>query len=487
MTDRTAHRPSEPFSLDHFRRYVEPMVLDSGERFFLEDFQLEIVADLFSGVDELLLLLPESSGKTTLLSSIALYFCDFEPDASVVMAASTRDQAGLLLGQARGFVKRTLGLSTRFRIYEGYRRIDSRQSGGRIQVYSADVGGGDGVIYSLALIDEVHRHRSLELFRTWRGKNQKRPGGQFVSISTAGEPGSEFEDLRQRDRTEAPEVTVSDRHTRAAAPGMILHDWALRPDDDVEDLELVKRANPLSTVTVESLAAKRVSPSMTVAHWRRFTCNLATRVDEAAVGEAEWMAAVLDFRLETGQSCDVGIDVGWKRDATAIVPLFTIDAGHLLGVSSILDPPRDGSSLRPEQIYEALEAVHARNPIGQAVFDPSAGGELIAAWLEDTLGVRVVSHSQKPEPMALAAERFLEGIRAGTLRHVGDPDLTRHVLNAVTKELPGGKVRFVRPHASRSSTGLNPLREIDGLIAASMVYSVATSAPSYSGPLLEWI
>ena len=482
----TVRRPA-PFSIDHFRAYTEPMVLDSGDLFALEDFQLAIVEDLLSGVDEMLVSMPESSGKTTLLSSIALYYADFTPDGSIVMAASTRDQALLLLGQARGFVKRTPGLSARFRTYEGYRRIDSRQSGGRIQVYSADAGGGDGVIYNLALIDEVHRHRSLELFRTWRGKSQKRPGGQFVSISTAGEPGGEFEDLRQRARTEAPEIVVTDRHTRAASPEMVLHDWSLRPDDDVEDLELVKRANPLSSVTVESLAAKRASPSMTVAHWRRFSCNVATRADEAAVGEAEWMAAAVEFEPEPGQSCDVGIDVGWKKDATAIVPLFTTDGGYVLGSPTILNPPRDGSSLRPEQIYEALEALHARNPIAQAVFDPSAGGELIAAWLEDTLGVRVVEHSQKAEAMAVAAERFLEGLRAGTLRHIGDPDLTRHVLNGVEKELPGGKIRFVRPHESRSSTGLNPLREIDALIAAAMVVSVAVSAPAWEGPLVEWI
>jgi len=483
----TANGRPEPFSLEHFRLYVEPMVLDSGDCFVMEDFQLEIAADLLAGVDELLIAMPETSGKTTLLSAIALYFCDFTPDASIVMAASTRDQAGLLLGQARGFVKRTPGLSARFRVYEGYRRIDSRQSGGRIQVFSADVGGGDGVIYTLALVDEVHRHRSLELFRTWRGKSQKRPGAQFVSISTAGEPGGEFEELRQRARTEAPEITVMDRHTRAASPEMVLHDWSLRPDDDCEDLELVKRANPLSTVTVETLAAKRASPSMTAAHWRRFTCNLATRVDEAAVGEAEWMAAAFDFEPEPGTSCDIGLDIGWKKDATAIVPLFAIEQGHLLGAPSILTPPRDGSSLRPEDIYEALEALHGRHPIQRAVFDPSAGGQLIAAWLEDTLGVPVVEHSQKPETMGLAAERFLEGLRGGTLKHTGDPDLTRHVLNGVAKELPGGKVRFIRPHESRSSNVANPRREIDALIAAAMVFSVASTEVGYDGPLLELI
>src|SRR6185312_9615855 len=108
------------------------------------------------------------------------------------------------------------------------------------------------------------------------------------------------------------------------------------------------RANPLSTVTVETLAAKRASPSMTAAHWRRFTCNVATRTDDAAVGEAEWLAAALDFTPEAGTHCDIGIDVGWKKDVTAIVPLFSIEEGYLLGAPTILTPPRDGSSLRPE-------------------------------------------------------------------------------------------------------------------------------------------
>lgn len=483
---RSSSRASAPFTLPHFRAYVEPMVLDSGERFVLEPFQVEIVGDLLSGVDEMLLALPEGSGKTTLLSAIALYYCDFTPDGSIVMAASTREQAGLLLSQARGFVKRTSGLSARFRVYEGYRRIDSRRSGGRIQVYSADVGAGDGVIYSLALIDEVHRHRSLDLFRTWRGKSTKRPGAQFVSISTAGEPGGEFEELRQRARTEAPDITATGRHVRAAAPGMVLHDWSLRPDDDVEDLELVKQANPLSTTTVKTLAAKRASPSMTVPHWRRMTCNLATRVDEAAVGEAEWIAATLAREIAHGTPCDIGLDMGWVRDATAIVPCFPIDEGHLLGAPSILEPPRDGSHTRPEHVYAALEALHARHPIGRAVFDPSAGGNLIATWLQDNLHVEVVEHSQKPEAMSVASEKFLEGLRAGELFHIGDPDLTRHVLNGVAKEVPGGKVRFVRPHESRSSSSLNPLREIDALIAATMVYNVASvPAPKPSRVFLE--
>jgi phage terminase large subunit-like protein len=460
------------------------MVLDNGEHWKTEGFQDEFVADLFSGVPEIWLVVPEGNTKTTTLSGLALYHGDYTEDAAVLMAASSRDQCGLLLSQAIGFVRRSPGFEKRFRTYEGYRRIDCLRTHGEIQVFAADDRTGDGVIPTLALLDELHRHRSLRLYRTWRGKLDKR-GGQLAAISTAGEPGSEFEITREQARTTAPDITVHDRHIRAASPEMILHDFALRVDDDPEDLALVARANPFSGVTVAKLKRKRASPSMTVGHWRRFVCNLATRTEGAAVGEAEWLGAEVPDPGLKGRPCDVGLDLGWKWDATALVPLFSTGEGWLFGSSRVITPPRDGNSLRPERVIEEFKALHAETPIQGVVMDPSAGGEQIAGWLETGLGVQVVAHSQKNAPMSLAAARFMETLRDGTQKHVQDPDFTRHVLNAVTYEMPDSTFKFVRPVSSRSSNDESPRREIDALIAASMVLSTAIGGRSYDGPLME--
>jgi phage terminase large subunit-like protein len=468
------------------------MVLDNGERWTPEPFQCDFAADLFAGVPELWLVVPEGNGKTTLLSGLALYHGDYTEDAAVLMAASSRDQCGLLLSQAIGFVRRSPGFAKRFRTYEGYRRIDCLRTAGQIQVFAADDRTGDGVIPTLALLDELHRHRSLRLYRTWRGKLGKR-GGQLAAISTAGEPGSEFEITRERARTEAPDIQADGRHVRAAGREMILHDYALRAEDDPEDLEVVKEANPFSGITVETLGRKLASPTMTSIHWRRFVCNVPTRTEAAAIGEAEWLVREDDGPPD-GAGCDVGLDLGWKWDATAIVPLFlgdwTPEGGEdgqcfLLGASSVITPPRNGNSLRPERIQAAFEDLHGRHPISRVVMDPSAGGEQLASWLETDLGVQVVAHSQKTAPMALAAARFMEALRGDRLRHTQDPDLTRHVLNAVLKELPDGAVKFVRPAESRASDEEAPRREIDALIAAAMVYSVAAGGRVYDGPLME--
>lgn len=462
------------------------MVLDNGEHWDPEDFQCEFAGDLFSGVPEIWLILPEGNGKTTLLSGIALYHGDYTPDAAVLMAASSRDQCGLLLGQGIGFVRRSPGFDKRFRTFEGYRRIDCLRTHGQIQVFAADDRTGDGVIPTLALLDELHRHRTLRLYRTWRGKLDKRDG-QLAAISTAGEPGSEFEITRERARTEAPDITVDDRHTRAASPEMILHDFALQIDDDDQDLALVARANPLSSITEAKLRRKLASPSMTSGHWRRFVANLATRTEGAAVGEGEWLGAEVEETIQPGRGCDVGLDLGWKYDATALVPLFTAPYGWLFGRSRVITPPRDSNSLQPEVIEAAFREIHAETPIARVVMDPSAGGEQLAGWLETELKVEVVSHSQKTAPMALAAARFMETLREGTQKHVKDPDFTRHVLNAVAYEMPDGTFKFVRPVSSRSSNDEAPRREIDALIAGAMVLSTAIGAGGNSGPLMELI
>jgi phage terminase large subunit-like protein len=110
-----------PFTIDHFRTYARLMVLDNGERWDPEPFQLEIVEDLFAGNDEVWAILPEGNSKTTTMAGVALYHGDYTPTAEVLLAAASRDQAGLLFSQAAGFVARSQPFHDRFRVFEGYR------------------------------------------------------------------------------------------------------------------------------------------------------------------------------------------------------------------------------------------------------------------------------------------------------------------------------------------------------------------------------
>ena len=483
----------DAFTVEHFCDWAAELVLDSGDPWVVEPFQAEFADAVLSstvsrrvertGVKEAWLVVPEGNGKSTLLAGLALYHCEFTSDALVPVAASSRDQAKIIYRQAKGFVRRTDRLNAAFRCFDGYRRITHLRNDSQVEVFAADDRTGDGVIPTLALVDELHRHRSMDLYETWTGKLDKR-GAQILVISTAGEPASEFELTRERLRQTADRVERRPGVTIAVADEFVLHDWALSEDGDPEDCGLVKEANPFSGITVDSLDRKRKSPTMSLPHWRRFVCNLPTRGGLAAITEAEWHAAAVDRVIPEGERIWVGLDVAWKWDTTAIVPLYWESSDvRLLGPATILEPPRDGTAMKPYVVHEALREIHARNPVHTVVMDPSNATEL-AEWISENLGARVIERAQTNQFAVADYEFFMEGLALEKLHHTGDPGLTRHVLNAVAKLLPGGDTKFDRPKETRRS-GEQPRLVVDGLTAASMVHSEAVLSAMNPGVWAE--
>lgn len=462
----------KPFTLPHFKAWSSELVLDNGEQWKLEPFQAAFVKDFFEGRPENWLIIPEGNGKTTLLAGIALYHCEFTDSAWVPIGASSRDQAKILHLQAGGFVRRTPRLRDIFRVYDGYRKIVHKESGSFIEVFANDDRTGDGVIPTLALIDELHRHRDLSLYTTWSGKLGKRKG-QLITISTAGEPGGEFEQTRERIRQQADKISHKGAFTRAVSEAILLHEWAVSETADVSDLRLVKQANPLKTITLKTLGAKLNKPTMNQVVWRRFTCNLPTRSDSAAISEAEWESARVDDTIPAGVPIWLGIDIGWQFDTTALVPLWKRSEDYvLLGPAKILVPPRDGQQLNPHLIENALTEIHARNPIHTIVMDTSFGAVVLDTWIKENIGCDVISRGQTMPQQVEEYERFMEGLRAW-LHHSGDPGLTSHAMNAIARTNRLGATVFDRPNPNRTAGAEQDRRVIDALDAAAMVHAQA--------------
>ena len=473
--------PASPFSVEHFRAYCRLLVLDSGEPCDPEDFQIGVVRDVFDGFRETWMIVPEGNGKTTLMALLALYHADYQSDPWVPIGASTREQAKILFDQAAGFIERTPGMEQRFRVYHGYRRIDSKRNGGRgIQVYSADANSGDGVIPTLCLIDELHAHKDTKLYRRWRGKLDKR-GGQLIAISTAGEPGSEFELLRANIRQQANKHQRAGAYLRATSGSrVVLHEWMVPDGTDPTDPFNVKAANPLSTITPAMLEAKLADPTQDLGDWMRLVCNRPTRSSQSAITEKEWDAAESDERIPEGEPVWVGLDVAWKHDTTAVVPLWMPDQSkRLFGDPRVLVPPRDGSMLNPHEIEDAFKEIHAVNPIETVVMDRERA-EQLASWLEEELGCIIVEHHSGNVMMSLAYERFMEGLRGGQIRHTGDRTFRQHAMNAMARRLPNDKVRFDRPVHNRGNAKEQDRRVIDALDAASRVHSSMVAGKTVS-------
>jgi phage terminase large subunit-like protein len=471
----------KPFTMPHFKKWASQVILDTDKPWKLEPFQIRFIEDLFAGKQEAWLMIGEGNGKTTTFAGFALYHIQFRRSGRVPVAAATRDQAFELYLQAQGMVEHTPSLGPIFTCHEGLRQIKCESMGSRIQVYASDDRSGDGVIFTLALVDELHRHRDLRLYRTWVGKTQKR-GGQVAVISTAGEPGSEFEGARDRIRQTADKrAEIEPGYIRAESTTTVFHEYAVPErvngkQPNVEDMGIVKMANPFSGITLKSLEEKRNSPTMTLQHWMRFTCNLAARGTSAGVSEIEWNRQCTNVRIPPGVPIWAGLDVAWRGDTTALVPLWIREFEfRLLGAPTILVPPRDGTSLNPDVVEDALLSMNDENPIHTLVMDTTKA-EQLASWAEKTLGCEVIDRGQSNTFQALDYERWSEAIREGWLYHCGDNGLTEHVMNAIAIELPGGKTRFDRPKRGRGvNTAEQGRRVIDALVAACMVHTSASS------------
>lgn len=471
--------------MPHMREWaLRNVVLDNGEPWEFEPFQADFLRDFFKGFEESWLIVPEGNGKTTLVAGLGLYHCEHVSQAYVPVAASSREQAEWCYLQAEGMVERSAYLRERFKCHAGYRRIRFYYDGSRIQIHAADDRTGDGVIPTLPILDELHRHRNLKLYSTWRGKLIKR-GGQLVAISTAGEPGGEFEELRERIKRETRPTRRRRCFTRYASEQFVMHEWAVPEGEDVTDFRLVKQANPLKANTVSALKRKYESPTMTDAHWRRFVCNLPTRGDRAAVQEREWDAAAAKEAIPEGEPVWLGLDVAWKWDTTALVSLWMPrDEYRQFGEAEILVPPRDGTALDPALIEQAVLRIHARNPIHTVVMDTTRA-EQLARWIEEKTGAEMSERPQSTSYAVQEYEMFMEGLRERWLWHSGDEGLRRHVMNAVTKLLPNGDAKFERSSSSRERVDQDRL-VIDALKAASMVHATAVRLGGPSDFVIRW-
>ena len=94
----------KPWTLEHFAEYAGRMVFDDGERRGLEDWQLQLVEDLFSGFARNLWMVPEGNGKSSLGAIVAIYAADFSHEPWIPVGAASAKQARIIHNQAGGFI-----------------------------------------------------------------------------------------------------------------------------------------------------------------------------------------------------------------------------------------------------------------------------------------------------------------------------------------------------------------------------------------------
>ena len=423
----------------------------------VEPFQRTMLADLFAGTRETLVLLPKKNGKSTTLAALSLFHLLSTPDADCIIVAASREQAEIILRQARGFVRRSEALGERLTIKQ--REIAYPHLDGRIQVRASDVDTVDGWLGTLALVDELHRHKSPDLYGVLRDGLGGR-GGKMVSISTAGaDQNSVLWKMRQA------AINAGTKHEgsymRAGRGSFVLHEWSLPADADLDDLDLVKTANPLAAMSVERLRERHDSPSMAPWQWARFACNVWTQGEEAWLPIGVWDRCTEPGQIADGAPVWVGVDLGLKHDSAAIVTIAAEGDGFR-AEAEIITPPTDGASLDIAAVEAAVREIAGHYDVQGVSYDPWRF-ERSAQILGDE-GLLMVEHPMTNARMAPESEALYEAIMGGKIVHDGDAELASHVNAGIPTETERGW-RLTKRKAKD---------KIDALIALLIAYDLAT-------------
>jgi phage terminase large subunit-like protein len=428
----------------------------------IHPFQSFMLGFYFTGVTELVILISKKNGKTTLLAALALYHLLMTKQAECVIGASSRDQATILFNQAAKLIEdadlerhalpgdrreptRYAGV---FEVRSGYRVIKFEQ--GRIRVLAADADTADGVIPTLAIVDELHRHPSGALYGVFR--DGLLGDARMVTISTAGASmDSPLGELLTRARDYDVE-TVKRRSTYSSPDGsFVLVEWALADVDDFHNMRTVKTVNPAPWHTPTTLKRRHDSPSMSPGQWLRFACGIWTEGDEPPITPDDW------DRLR-----DDGFQTVKDGDQVILVPSVGHDAAigiavkrdDRVAVRAEFIEVREGRSILADtedalvNLCDRYRVLEIRHPVG--AFLRSA--DLLAERLR-MKRVPLVEDPHSPTRLTAATGTFDRLMRSGNLIHDGDLELRKHCLAALRKTTETGE-RYMISERSRGQVAV---------------------------------
>jgi len=434
-----------PYGLKGFRAFCRLLVLEDGSTFRLARFQGWLLGFYFAGVVELIIIMPKKNGKTTLVAALALYHLLMTAAAECVIGASSEKQAAILYNQAANLVfqsgldRRRKAGAGKYAEYEGIFDVSRgtwviRYGLGRIRVLPADVRTAQGVIPTLAIVDEYQHHPTSGLYAIFRDGLTPRHG-QMITITN---PGVDFDSPlgRIRERAIQHPCDKQGRRRLYTSPdrSVVLVEWGLEDEDDTDDLTLVKMANPAPWQTVAELRRRRDSWSVKVSpgEWVRYACGRWGVGDDAPIDATTWDRGKVDIgRIEPGERVVLVPSVGHNA---AIAIVASRPEGRVACKVEVIDAEEDRSIyVRTEdRILELCRSYDAE------IHAPGVGFIRSRELLADKR-LEVVEAPQSIAALAAATGSFNRMLRAGLLMHDGDPVLRAHALSATMKTNESGE------------------------------------------------
>lgn len=224
----------------------------NGKPFILTDWQYFIVENIYGWyykgtnkrvIKNVYIEVGRKSGKTTLLSAIALYamIADGENGSEVDCIANTKQQAKILFNTASNL---TDSLDKKHKYIKPYRdkiKFDATKS--HIQVLSSDASTLDGFNAYLFVEDELHAAKDSKLYDVLKSSQGMRNNPLAICITSAGF--DKFGFCYQMRKT-CIEVLFGKKQDNSQFSAI----YSIDEDDDWQDPKVWKKSNPNLGITV---------------------------------------------------------------------------------------------------------------------------------------------------------------------------------------------------------------------------------------------
>ena len=432
---------------------------------------------------------PRKNAKTTIAAGVALYLlcADGEPGPEVYSAAVTRDQAKISWDTAQKMVRREPGMRRHYGVEALAHSIVVQNQAGAFKPLSRDADSLEGLNPHGVIIDELHAHKTREIFDVLNQATGSRRQPLLFCITTAGDNrvGVCYE---QHDYLTQ---ILNGRHIDDRYFGVI---YSIDKEDDWVTEAAARKANPNYGVSVladdiDSICkqAQRSGEAQNAYLTKRL--NIWVSTGTAYFNMLAWQnrCAVPGLKIEDfyGKRCMVAIDLASKTDIAAKVYLFNEDGKRYVFGKYYLPSaaaergnsnydlyvgwsknPNLGLTLTEGEVidFEVIEAdlIEDRNnfEVVEFPYDPFQATELSTRMRNEGLNMIEINPNVRnfSEPMKSLDALIL----SGAIVHNGDPILAWMLGNVYAKRDAKDNIY---PRKVRNEN------KIDGVIALLMALS----------------
>lgn len=427
---------------------------------------------------------PRKSGKSTFCSGLTLYglIADGENAAEVYAAATTRDQARIVFGDAQAMVKKSPQLLEHLKCHRSATLHEA--SGSKFEPLSSDAGSLEGRSPSFSVVDELHVHKTSEIWDVLNVAAGARAQPIIFAITTAGtnREGICYEIREYCTKVLDPHLDVNDDTFFAAI-------WGIDEDDDWRDPETWKKANPGYGISVfpddlERMAKQAMESPSAETNFRTKRLNQWMSSSSAWISSQDWDLTAgsrppIDYFA--GKPCYIGLDLASVSDFASMAIVFMEDGKlypyvqHYLPEDTVNNTPgfigvkyrewaaagfitaTEGNITDLKYIEDDVLAAMGKYNVREIAYD-AYGATMLSASLVDK-GAPMVKFSQGIMAMSDPSKELEKAVKAKLLNHGGDPVLSWMISNCVLYIDPNDNIKVKKEGKGN---------KIDGVIALVM-------------------